>query len=203
MKISYVPRPINRNIPHRVTGFFASQKNEKHVVWESQLERDVCFLLEKDTSVISYETQSRTFVYIDHGKERTYTPDFYVRYADGKDNYLEVKPQKFVKKFKEDKKLILEEICENNIPFKIITDIEIRCGYFLENIKFLEHYSEKIVSEKTVEIINQLYQKRVSIKQLAKLVPLTEIYQLIYSDFFDVDLNHQLLSHDTILGVVK
>ena len=187
--------------PHRVTGLFASRKNGSYIGWESQLEKDLCHLLECNTDIVSYESQSRTFEYIDNGKKRTYTPDFFVVYSDGREMYLEVKFQKFVEKFKQDKQKILEDINKENISFKIITEIDIRCGYFLENIKYLERYADIPVKQSTLDIIAQIKNKYISIERLAEIVPLHEIYNLIYFDYFDVDINNQLIKSNSILGL--
>lgn len=200
MKILHTPRKITPH-PHRVTGFYASRKNGSYIGWESQLEKDVCFLLERNTDVVRYESQSRTFEYIDNGKKRTYTPDFFVKYSNGREMYLEVKPQKFVDKFKQNKQQILEEINKENISFKIITEIDIRCGYFLENIKFLERYADIPVKQDTLDIIAQIKNKYISIEKLAELVPLHKIYNLIYFDYFDIDINNQLIKSTSILGL--
>ena len=148
-----------------------------------------------------YESQSRTFEYIDNGKKRTYTPDFFVEYTNGRETYLEVKSQKFVDKFKLDKQQVLEEIYKANISFKIITEVDIRCGYFLENIKYLERYADIPVKQDTLDIIAKIKSKYISIEKLSEIVPLHEIYNLIYFDYFDVDINSQLLKSDSILGL--
>lgn len=202
MKILNLPRKIIAH-PHRVTGLYASQKNGAYIGWESQLEKDVCYLLEHDSSVLFFESQSRTFEYIDNGKKRTYTPDFYVKYIDGREVYYEVKPQKFVLKFKMEKKKILEEIISENIKFNIITEIDIRCGYFLENIKYLERFTNINIEQKTLDILNKFNNNYVSIKNLSEFVPLSQIYHLIYLDFFDVDLNAKLIDENSILGLIN
>lgn len=200
MKILHIPRKITPH-PQRVTGLYASRKNGSYIGWESQLEKDVCFLLEHNVDVVRYESQSRTFEYIDNGKKRTYTPDFFVEYTNGRETYLEVKSQKFVDKFKLDKQQVLEEIYKANISFKIITEVDIRCGYFLENIKYLERYADIPVKQDTLDIIAKIKSKYISIEKLSELVPLHEIYNLIYFDYFDVDINSQLLKSDSILGL--
>lgn len=200
MKIINSPRKIIAH-PHRVTGLYASQKNGKYIAWESQLERDVCILLEHDSKVVTYESQSKKFEYYDGYKTRIYTPDFYVQYIDNRDLFLEVKAQTFVSLFKYKKRKLLEEVNKQNIPFKIITEIDIRCGFFLQNIKFLERFSDIDISEETFRIINDLHIDYISISDLSNLVSLAQIYCLIYKDFFEVDINSKIIDLSSVVGI--
>lgn len=155
MKVINSPRKIIAH-PHRVTGLYASQKNDKYIAWESQLERDTCILLEHDPEVVAYESQSKRFEYDVGCKTRIYTPDFYVRYTDNRDLYLEVKAQVFVPRFKAKNANLLDEIKKHEIPYKIVTEIDIRCGYFLQNIHFLERFSNIEITKETVQAIDNL-----------------------------------------------
>lgn len=73
--------------------------------------------------------------------------------------------------------------------------------YFLENIKYLERYADIPVKQSTLDIIAQIKNKYISIERLAEIVPLHEIYNLIYFDYFDVDINNQLIKSNSILGL--
>lgn len=200
MKVINSPRKIIAH-PHRVTGLYASQKNGKYIAWESQLERDTCILLEHDPEVVTYESQSKRFEYNVGCKTRIYTPDFYVQYMDNHDFFLEVKAQIFVSSFKDKKSKLLEEIEKHNIPFKIITEVDIRCGYFLQNIKFLERFNNIGISEETFRTINALNIDYITVGDLSKVISLAQIYCLIYKDFFEVDINSKIIDQSSIVGI--
>jgi len=75
----------------RVVGHLMSVKNDGLVPWESQLERDHLRILETDNNVVSYRVQPDPIVYVLGGKQRRYTPDVEVRYANGDIHIVEVK----------------------------------------------------------------------------------------------------------------
>lgn len=128
-----------RDIPlkeNSLSGKIISQKNDSVIEFESSLERDFIYLLEFNNDVSSYCEQP-----IKLSKENQfYTPDFYVNYFERKSELIEIKYstdllinlEAYQKKFQ-----IAREYCkENNIIFKVLTEVEIRTQY-LENAKFL------------------------------------------------------------------
>jgi len=76
----------------RVVGFYPSTKNNRLVAWESQLEQKACALFEFSADVVSYREQPITVYFESDGQMRRYTPDFELRFHDGRSMYLEVKP---------------------------------------------------------------------------------------------------------------
>ncbi len=65
-----------------LSGSFFSAKTNKEVQFESSLERDFIFLLEMDWVIESYHEQPITIYYSDsEGKQRSYTPDFFILLA--------------------------------------------------------------------------------------------------------------------------
>ena len=71
-------RKITNQGNKKKIGFFPSEKNGRSTAWESLVERDFMYLLEFDSSVISYIEQPLTISYKDNGKNYKYTPDLMV-----------------------------------------------------------------------------------------------------------------------------
>jgi hypothetical protein len=108
---------------------------------ESALERDFCFLLEFDDSVLTYVEQPVTIDYRDGQHSRRYTPDFLVHYADARPAVLaEIKYQKDIQ---ENQDLLEAKFQaadhyarERGWEFRVYTEVAIRTVY-LDNAKFL------------------------------------------------------------------
>ena len=118
-----------------------SEKNSRVVRAESALERDACCLLEFDPNVTEYVEQPLTIRYVELGKTRRYTPDFFVRYATTKPAQLiEIKyaqdlranQAQFASRFMAAKQHAEAE----GWDFNIWTEAEIQTPY-LKNAKFL------------------------------------------------------------------
>lgn len=84
-------RTIKNTGCRKVIGKFPSLKMNTAIWWESQIERDYIYLLEIDPKVLAYVGQPFKINYSSKGKQRTYTPDFWVQRA-GVEQIVEVKP---------------------------------------------------------------------------------------------------------------
>lgn len=83
--------PITRRMPS-VRGSFVSAKNGCAVSWESQLERDLLYLLEVDPRVLLFREQPvRLHLFVD-GRRREHVPDLLVDWVDCS-AFIEVKPE--------------------------------------------------------------------------------------------------------------
>lgn len=125
-----------------VTGSFYSFKNERHINFESSLERDFFLLLEMDDAVQSYEEQPLTLYYTYLNRKTRYTPDCIIHYVNENESscIVEVKPSKIVKNRKVFLKQKFEQIekylHDNDMRFKLITEYDIRTQR-LENSKYI------------------------------------------------------------------
>lgn len=129
-----------------VTGVFYSFKNDRHIEFESSLERDFFLLLEMDETVQSYEEQPVTLYYTYANRKRSYTPDCIIHYVDESKSpcIVEVKPSNVVK----DNKIFLKQkfeqieryLYENDMDFKLFTEYDIRTQR-LENCKYIYPFS--------------------------------------------------------------
>lgn len=135
-------RKIGRN-SLSITGQISSVKNNDIIEFESQLERNLIYILERRVDVEIYCEQPIIIEYFDGNKKRKYIPDFYIKYFDGKEELIEVKYQNELlekKEALEGKFKAAREFCNsNNILFKVLTEDDINtCEFF--NSKFLSNY---------------------------------------------------------------
>ncbi|MFP4272249.1 MAG: TnsA endonuclease N-terminal domain-containing protein [Halothiobacillaceae bacterium] len=122
-----------------------SVKMKRAVWWESQLERDYCYILEHDRDVISYRSQPITISYSFEDTVLEHTPDFeIIRRSLDLPQYAEIKP---------DEKAIKDEFIlrhrarsayfyERGHEYILRTGSQLREGHRLKNIKLLYRYAQ-------------------------------------------------------------
>lgn len=133
-----------------MTGYFYSVLNQKHVPFESLLERDYFLSLEFDPDIMSYDSQPVEIVKRENKYLRKYYPDCLIQHTacSGKPSLLvEVKHSKDLENPKKAddirQRISISEdyAAEQGWGFKLITDKDI-CGTLLENHRFLYKYSD-------------------------------------------------------------
>lgn len=143
-----------RKIPKNyrcVTGTFSSSKMGRLIQFESTLERDFLCLCEFDFKVKSIEEQPVTIKFTDaEGMQRSYTPDFLIKFRDGLDGCYETVTWLCEIKYREDAHqnwAVLKDkfkagnkfASEQGWKFRVLTDKLIRSVY-LVNAHFLIQY---------------------------------------------------------------
>jgi len=195
-----------RNIPlkeNSLSGKIISKKNDSIIEFESSLERDFIYLLEFNNNVCSYCEQP-----IKLSKDNIfYTPDFYIDYFKGKNELVEIKYsadllinfEEYQKKFQ-----IAREYCkENNLTFKVLTEVEIRSQY-LENAKFLLRFRSNFnlghqINLSNISDINLLMTK---INDIKKITFIELINQCSKTESKKAELIH-ILWHLISIGEIK
>jgi len=125
-----------------ITGKFPSLKMGRMVAFESLIERDFLYLLDYEPAIEWFEEQPMTIEYQVEEKILHYTPDFHLIEA-GQNVLVECKPGNLVNhranqlKFK----AAVRWCTERSWKFQVITDIQLRTGYRLENIKLMTYYA--------------------------------------------------------------
>lgn len=191
---------------------FASHKNQASILCESSLEKDCCFHFEYDSEVVAYESQPVGFYYDFEGKQLPYTPDFLVRYIDGTSQFVENKPYKktLTKEFK--KKFKQRQIAARRLGIELIlvTDKQIRAGYFLKNCQLVHRYSGCIESDLLTDKVLDCFDERLSMKvnDLASLLCVTigsvlaAALRLVSIGKLWVDLDSNEINAHSVFGVV-
>lgn len=137
-------RRVVRRTTHRVVGRFPSLKAGRIIHWESQLERDMARLLEFDPSVVRYAEQPESLEYVEHGKKRSYTPDFLIEARTGQ-MILEIKPydQATTEPWKSRLALFEQLYCDRSMPYFVMTEREIQREPRLSNVTMLLRYQRQ------------------------------------------------------------
>lgn len=111
-----------------VKGIYESYKTGKNMPYRSSWELRLMKVLDRDGNVEWYEYEDVTLYYNDdNGVQHRYLPDFIVKYSDGDERMIEVKPEAML----EDRTVILKEIAakeyckENNLTYEFFTLSEI------------------------------------------------------------------------------
>ncbi|MDF2152886.1 TnsA endonuclease N-terminal domain-containing protein [Vibrio sp. CAU 1672] len=175
-------RDLRKASPNKNVFKFASVKNKESVMCESSLERDCCYHFEYDREVVHYESQPEGYFYEYCGKRFPYTPDFLVTYIDGDCRFVEIKPydktfdKDFQRKF-EARKRAAEKL---GIQLILVTDRQIRNGYFLKNCELVHRYSGCIEDNNLIPVV---YEYLCTVKE-AKIYELAESLKVSICDVF-------------------
>ncbi|WP_305819483.1 TnsA endonuclease N-terminal domain-containing protein [Photobacterium leiognathi] len=204
-------RNLRKPSPNKNIYKFSSLKNRDAVMCEGSLERDCCYHFEYDPNVVQYESQPEGFHYDFNGKKRPYTPDFLVIYHDGTFEYVEVKPysKTLSKTFKQEFSARKESASLRGFGLVLVTDNQIRDGYFLKNTELVQRYSGCIAGD---ELATRVYsylnaQNKMKISDLADSIgePVGRVFasvlRLIAVGKASVDLDIANLSESTTVSV--
>lgn len=129
-----------------IIGKFPSLKMGRMIAYESLVERDYIYLLDFDPTISEFKEQPFAILYQHEGKKRQYTPDFF--FVRQKQKYLiECKPEKFVDDEENQVKWVAaRQWCGmNDATFHVVTDVDIRNGSRLENVKLLTDHARHTV----------------------------------------------------------
>ena len=195
-----------RSIGSNIIGSFPSLKmKNQRISFESTIERDCLFFLEYDQTVTCYYEQPFTIESTSaSGKLSTYTPDFQVIRTSGKE-LVECKPEALLNASHTQRQTELGQQWaeENDHAFTIVTDLDLRSGHRLANLKLLWRYSRSLVSPSLeAGCIDHLRRHRSSItvteliKSLTKTQlssnPLPVLYHLLWKGTLLTDLTQPL-----------
>lgn len=139
-----------RRIPpshQSITGLFPSRKNGRSIPFESGLERDLCYQLEFDDAVKSYESQPVAITYVrPSGRKCRGYPDFLVEFhreTNRPDEIRDVKPRSQLRRKWSQLKPRLKAACRyaraQGKLYRLESEVEI-CDAFLPQWKFLYRY---------------------------------------------------------------
>lgn len=160
--IEHQPVRRLRNSGSAITGYFASQKLNRLVQYESSLERDYIFLLEYDKDVFEFTEQPLTIKYLIGEEKHQYTPDFFVRHSPQSSNsqprLIEIKYEVDLEKNREALEPKFEAgklyAAEKHYLFEVLTEKVIRTQY-LANVKLLLPFRRLTTNSKVKsEILN-------------------------------------------------
>ncbi|CAE6742935.1 hypothetical protein R75465_02362 [Paraburkholderia aspalathi] len=186
-------------------GRFPSRKSGRSVAFESLIERDALLLFEFSRGVTSYREQPYSIHYTFEGRSRKYTPDFELSLASGSVLLIEVKPEDKALAPEERKRLrrIGEHFSELGVPFRVLTDTQIRRGALLRNLNTLFPYLDKPLTglQRRLAVAPLLDEPLLTVSNAgARLGSTAEVWRFLAQDLLTCDL-HQQLSEPTVLTI--
>jgi hypothetical protein len=133
-----------------LNGMFPSFKMPGHTIrYESSIERDLCFVLEFDSSVCSYAAHPFCITHPDsNGRVCSYTPDFWVVHTTGQRDVVECTPAALITDPHTQQQMTIGQAwaAANKCTFVVVTDADVRQGHTLANIKLLWRYRQLAVA---------------------------------------------------------
>lgn len=185
------------------------QSNPESLLVEGNLETEYCYHLEFDTNVIDYESQPLGFHYYSQNKRRFYTPDFLISFADGHQEYVEIKYLEDIAKdaeFERDFPLWQKQAEELGIPLTLITDEFIRREPLFSNIRHLRRasifpkISSKLMRHALDTIrVNSGGLNASELMEKIKIENIGTVYQLISEVPSLVNLDEEALGSEVLL----
>lgn len=214
--INFPKRKIKKTF-RSFTGFFPSVKNGRSIAFESILEKQLFLSLEFNKSVKRYLEQPVKIAYKVLGKKRSYHPDCFIEYCDGKSKLIEVKYTTDLKEHAEELEVKFNAAREyasmNDMEFDIFTEHDIKpveldnCTflYTFATVKIDEKYMNKIMTvlHKNIHItITQLLEKLSQSKyEQARMLPC--IWKMVFDGLCYVEYKNSELSMNSYIGVEK
>ena len=189
-------------------GKFPSVKMGRTAWYESLLERDYMYRLDRDVEVQHWEEQPLKIRFVHGGRTHYYTPDFEV-HRTSKKQIVEVKPQEKVDSGEWDLVFrIASSLCEREgYEFVVVTDKMIRKQPELDNVKKLWKYARvPLLPQHQILCKNFFCRNQMSEISLTELMDYfrTEgitadiAYALIFCGVLDIDMAQPLNSKSLI-----
>ena len=132
-----------------IQGTFPSLKLQRPVRYTSTLERDLLFVLEYDAKVQCYQEQPfQVQAVLDDGRSHTYTPDYAIWTSEER-LLVECKPASQMTDIHTLQQIQIGTKWSrlHDWSFTVVTDVELRQGARLANLKLLWRYSRLNISE--------------------------------------------------------
>ncbi|GMX66746.1 hypothetical protein Elgi_60180 [Paenibacillus elgii] len=185
-------------------------KTKQMVHWEGLLELHYIRLADYDLQIDEIYYQPKCIRYFYKGKVRKYYPDFKLITKNKQIFLVEVKPKSKIHKEENQVKFqVGREYCvQMGWTYIVVTEDEIRPGYFQRNLMNLRRYATYSYDEKTASYILKKIQEvgPVRIIDFINHCPdieesdyYTTIYQLIYKQKVEADLITDKLTDESVI----
>ncbi|WP_133408063.1 TnsA endonuclease N-terminal domain-containing protein [Parashewanella tropica] len=198
-----------RKLMSKSVNVFHGRKSEDYPTYtESPLEADLCYHLEFDKNVVSYQAQPFPITYFFDGKLRSYTPDFKVTYQNGSVVYIEVKyeaDKTRIDNFEQWIEAINQSLISQGSRVIVITELFIRKQPTYENL--VNVYSAtrlKLDKAFLVKIITAFESKKnLTIAELItqdkREYELEQIHRLIFERKLIAPINIEIISTSSVI----
>lgn len=203
------------NRGNNIIGKFPSRTMGRMISFESAIERDFLFISDYEPNITFIEEQPFTIEYLHKQKMRRYTPDFHLIRRDVH-VVVDCKPSTLVNTPENQIKFVAaDEFCEARIwYFEVVTDVELRSGFRLQNIKQLTRNADYFVRPEVKGWVHALLLTRSSpmtireIEERVKLDPpfssipiQTCLLHMAFHHEITIPLDHALISAESLVYV--
>ena len=185
-----------------IQGSFPSLKLGRSIPYTSTLERDLLFVLEYETQVLRYQEQPFVVTAGVEGRERHYTPD-YALWTETGQTLVECKPAAQLSDPHTQQQIAVGTrwASAHGWHFEVVTEVTLRTGSYLANLKLLWRYSRlRVTPAARVSLLDRLADvDSLSLSQLTTTpeeLPL--VLHLLFHHALYADLTQPLTGHSRI-----
>ncbi|MFZ6657218.1 Tn7 transposase TnsA N-terminal domain-containing protein [Undibacterium sp. TJN19] len=169
-------RKVITRSPHRTVGLVSCGWLQKEVIeYESQLERRFIQRMLLTPGVKHIIDQPFTVTYGEE-EDKSYTPDFLVKFSSGRTLIVEVKPEVFVKKSVEMFNQVSSILKQRTFSFHVVTDRMIDDGDLPAKIELLLRYARGSIPDQSVQAVLRVMQATTD------PVPIAVVMQMAQAD---------------------
>jgi hypothetical protein len=189
----------------RFRGKFPSRKMKTMIHWESLLELDAIHMFEFHPQIVRYFEQPSEEFYYDHeGKHRLYFPDFLLVFRSGKKLIVEVKPKELLEtpELQDKYRAIAKRFAEQDRPFRVLTEVEIRREPLRTNLRTLRAHSKQVAHcYVDQQVQDELFaQSTWRFDELSRLLGGNQhVYQQIFTDRLRMNLDVPITDCSVVL----
>lgn len=199
--------PISPSKMISVRGKFPSQKMQRMIAWESQLERRACYLFEFSNGIASFREQPQTFFIPNHENIKRYTPDFEITDQHGQVTYVEIKPSHKIPENLQVFNAIDAFFTKDKYSFALLTEMELIQPVIEQNLKLLRHHYSYNITSHHLHAITELKNNQILIISINELATYLNSYSVIYSLIAHkkifVDIHNSLLDEQASIFLEK
>lgn len=197
--------PVRKVITRRSNHFrcyIPSQKNGRSTPCESMLEGSFARFCEISPLVKNYEVQPTKETFWLEGIQRSYTPDFLVRFVDGSEAWFEVKPRDRidVPHIASDLQAIANSFSRSGRRFYVVDDIWLTAQPRLKNLNTVMYHRRGGANPAHMTSLQRALQRKQprTIAELCLLLGESDAWMLIGQCIVGVDLEQIITPNSSI-----
>jgi hypothetical protein len=184
-----------------IQGTFPSFKLDRPVRYTSTLERDLLFVLEYDTQVLRYQEQPFSVqAVLDDGVVHTYIPDYAI-WTSVDRLLVECKPASQMTDAHTHQQIQIGTHWSrlHDWSFTVVTDVELRQGARLANLKLLWRYSRQNISETVLHDFQRRCCSGTTLSALTETPDtLPTVLSLLFHHHLQADLDQPLTAQSQV-----
>jgi hypothetical protein len=189
-----------RNYP----GLYYAATMDRHVAFESWLERDQAMAMDFDPDIAGFAPQPFWLFWPGPGRVRSHVPDFFARTADGSGIVIDCRPADRVKPRDAEAFAATEQACEQaGWTFQLVTGHD---GVWLDNVRWLAGYRHRRHHcEPAVSALTTVFRQPTPLAEGAyvagdPVAVLPVLFHLLWLGLLSADLSQRLEATTMVTG---